>query len=73
MAIPLWRNRDVRPVGALLGGVSLEALGAVPTFAALGVWPAAVAAVSTASRRIRRAPRPPESADGGADGVRPRR
>lgn len=47
-----------RPVGALLGGVSLEALGAVPTFAALAAWLAVVAVVATASQRIRRAPRP---------------
>jgi predicted MFS family arabinose efflux permease len=47
-----------RPVGALLGGVSLETLGAVPTFAALATWLAIVAGASTASRQIRRAPRP---------------
>ncbi|MBX7266482.1 MFS transporter [Micromonospora sp. Llam7] len=47
-----------RPVGALLGGISLETLGAVPTFAALATWLAIVAAASTASRQIRRAPRP---------------
>jgi MFS family permease len=47
-----------RPVGALLGGISLETLGAVPTFAALATWLAIVAAASTASRQIRQAPRP---------------
>jgi MFS family permease len=46
-----------RPVGALLGGVSLEALGAVPTFVALAIWLAIVAAASTASPQIRQAPR----------------
>jgi predicted MFS family arabinose efflux permease len=47
-----------RPVGALLAGLSLQTLGAVPTFTALAVWLAIVAAASTASRQIRRAPRP---------------
>jgi MFS family permease len=47
-----------RPVGALLGGISLETLGAVPTFVALATWLAIVATASTASRQIRRAPRP---------------
>ncbi|HEX6402514.1 MAG TPA: MFS transporter [Pseudonocardiaceae bacterium] len=47
-----------RPVGALLGGISLQTLGAVPTFVALATWLAIVAAASTASQRIRRAPRP---------------
>ncbi|MFL6121349.1 MFS transporter [Actinophytocola sp.] len=47
-----------RPVGALLGGISLETLGAVPTFAALATLLAIVATASTASRQIRRAPRP---------------
>jgi len=47
-----------RPVGALLGGISLETLGAVPTFAALATWLAIVATASTASRQIRQAPRP---------------
>jgi MFS family permease len=47
-----------RPVGALLGGMALENLGAVPTFVALAAWLAVVAAASTASRQIRRAPRP---------------
>ncbi|MFY1633148.1 MFS transporter [Solwaraspora sp. WMMB335] len=47
-----------RPVGALLGGIALETLGAVPTFAALATWLAIVAAASTSSRQIRRAPRP---------------
>jgi MFS family permease len=47
-----------RPVGALLGGISLETLGAVPTFAALAAVLAIVAASSTASPQIRRAPRP---------------
>lgn len=46
-----------RPVGALLGGLSLQTLGAVPTFAALATWLAIVAAASTASQPIRRAPR----------------
>jgi predicted MFS family arabinose efflux permease len=46
-----------RPVGALLGGIFLESLGTVATFAALAAWLAIVAAVSTASRQIRRAPR----------------
>jgi predicted MFS family arabinose efflux permease len=47
-----------RPVGALLGGISLATIGAVPTFAALATWLAIVAAAATASRQIRRAPRP---------------
>ncbi|ROO58898.1 putative MFS family arabinose efflux permease [Micromonospora sp. Llam0] len=47
-----------RPVGALLGGIALETLGAVPTFAALAAWLAVVAAASTTSRQIRQAPRP---------------
>jgi predicted MFS family arabinose efflux permease len=46
-----------RPVGTLLGSISLETLGAVRTFAALAAWLAVVAAASTASRQIRRAPR----------------
>jgi len=46
-----------RPVGALLGGIALETLGAVPTFAALAAWLAVVAAASTTSRQIRCAPR----------------
>ncbi|MFV2085150.1 MFS transporter [Micromonospora sp. LOL_021] len=46
-----------RPVGALLGGIALETLGAVPTFAALATWLAVVAAASTTSRQIRCAPR----------------
>jgi predicted MFS family arabinose efflux permease len=46
-----------RPVGTLLGGLSLETLGAVPTFAVLATWLAIVAVASTASPRIRRAPR----------------
>ncbi|MEH1123484.1 MFS transporter [Micromonospora sp. CPCC 206061] len=46
-----------RPVGALLGGISLGTLGAVWTFAALATWLAIVAAASTASRQIRRIPR----------------
>ncbi|MEV6492416.1 MFS transporter [Actinoplanes sp. NPDC051633] len=46
-----------RPVGTLLGGLSLEALGAVPTFAVLAAWMAIVAAVSTANPHIRQAPR----------------
>ncbi|MDG4769944.1 MFS transporter [Solwaraspora sp. WMMD792] len=47
-----------RPVGALIGGICLEALGAVPTFAALATWLAIVATASTTSRQIRQAPRP---------------
>ena len=47
-----------RPLGAILGGMSLETLGAVPTFAALATWLAIVAAASTASRQIRQAPMP---------------
>ncbi|MFY1694995.1 MULTISPECIES: hypothetical protein [unclassified Solwaraspora] len=46
-----------RPVGALLGGIALETLGAVPTFATLAAWLAVVAAASTTSRQIRCAPR----------------
>jgi MFS family permease len=46
------------PLGALLGGISLQTLGAVPTFAALATCLAIVAVASTASRPIRRASRP---------------
>lgn len=46
------------PAGALLSGISLQSLGAVPTFAALATWLAIVAAASTASQQIRPAPRP---------------
>jgi predicted MFS family arabinose efflux permease len=49
------------PLGALLGGISLQILGAVPTFAALATCLAIVAAASTASRQIRRASRPERS------------
>jgi MFS family permease len=45
------------PLGALLGGISLQTLGAVPTFAALATCLAIVAVASTASRQIRGAPR----------------
>ncbi len=47
-----------RPLGALLGGISLQTLGAVPTFAALATCLAIVAVASTASRQIRGAARP---------------
>ena len=49
------------PLGALLGGMSLQTLGAVPTFAALATCLAIVAAASTASQQIRRASRPERS------------
>jgi MFS family permease len=48
-------GRCTVPLGALLGGISLQTLGAVPTFAALATCLAIVAAVSTASRQIRQA------------------
>jgi MFS family permease len=50
------------PLGALLGGISLQSLGAVPTFAALAACLAVVAVASTASRQIRQASRPEPSA-----------
>ncbi len=46
------------PLGAFLGGISLQTLGAVPTFAALATCLAIVAAASTASQQIRRASKP---------------
>ncbi|MET9535090.1 MFS transporter [Streptomyces sp. NPDC006649] len=46
------------PLGTLLGGISLQSLGAVPTFAALAACLAVVAVASTASRQIRQASRP---------------
>jgi predicted MFS family arabinose efflux permease len=49
------------PLGAVLGGISLQTLGAVPTFAALATCLAIVAAASTASQQIRRASRPERS------------
>ncbi len=49
------------PLGALLGGISLQTFGAVPTFAALAACLAVVAAASTASRQIRRAERPEDA------------
>jgi MFS family permease len=49
------------PLGALLGGISLQTLGAVPTFAALATCLAIVAVASTASQQIRRASRPERS------------
>jgi predicted MFS family arabinose efflux permease len=49
------------PLGALLGGMSLQTLGAVPTFAALATCLATVAAATTASQQIRRAARPERS------------
>ncbi|MHA6758035.1 MFS transporter [Streptacidiphilus sp. PAMC 29251] len=47
-----------RPLGALLGGISLQTMGAVPTFAALATCLAIAATASTASRQIRRASTP---------------
>jgi MFS family permease len=49
------------PLGALLGGISLQTLGAVPTLAALAPCLTIVAAASTASQQIRRALRPQRS------------
>jgi len=49
------------PLGALLGGISLQILGAVPTSAAPAACLAIVAAASTASHQIRRATRPERS------------
>lgn len=49
------------PLGALLGGISLQTLGAVPTFAALATCLAIVAVASTASQQIRGASRPERS------------
>ncbi len=49
------------PLGALLGGISLQTLGAVPTFAALATCLAIVAIASTASQQIRRVSRPERS------------
>jgi predicted MFS family arabinose efflux permease len=46
------------PLGALLGGMSLQTLGAVPTFAALATCLAIVAAAATASQQIRGAATP---------------
>lgn len=47
-----------RPLGAVLIGISLQNMGAVRTFAALGTWLAIVAVASTAIQQIRQAPRP---------------